>query len=111
MSGNPLRPTRKICLRPAGRVDSFEGRMDHGKDVLATYRQGEAGGIAWFVILDAKGKALATSDGPKGNMGYPGEPHEIEHFLAMLKQASRKMEPGQLDRVEAAAQGEGGTRA
>src|SRR5262249_51253881 len=72
-------------------------RMDNGKDLLATYRKGESGGIPWFVILDAKGKALATSDGPKGNIGYPGEPHEIEHFLAMLKQTSRKMEPGQLD--------------
>jgi thioredoxin-related protein len=77
-------------------------RMDNGKDLLATYRKGESGGIPWFVILDAKGKALVTSDGPKGNIGYPGEPHEIEHFLAMLKQTSRKMEPGQLDRIEAA---------
>jgi thioredoxin-related protein len=77
-------------------------RMDHGKDVLATYRKGEAGGIPWFVILDGKGKALATSDGPKGNIGYPAEPHEIEHFLAMLKQTARRMGSGQLDLVEAA---------
>ena len=77
-------------------------RMDHGKDVLATFRKSEAGGIPWFVILDARGKPLVTSDGPKGNIGYPGEVHEIEHFLAMLKQTSRKMEPGQLDRIEAA---------
>lgn len=77
-------------------------RMDNGKAVLATYRKDPAGGIPWFVILDAKGKALATSDGPKGNIGYPGEPHEIEHFLAMLKQTARKMGPGQLDRIEAA---------
>jgi thioredoxin-related protein len=77
-------------------------RMDHGKELLATYRKGESGGIPWFAILDAKGKTLATSDGPKGNIGYPGEVHEIEHFLAMLKQTSRKMEPGQLDRIEAA---------
>jgi thioredoxin-related protein len=77
-------------------------RMDHGKDVLATFRKSEAGGIPWFVILDAKGKPLVTSDGPRGNIGYPGELHEIEHFLAMLKQTARKLEPGQLDRIEAA---------
>jgi thioredoxin-related protein len=77
-------------------------RMDHGKEVMAEYRKGEDGSIPWFVILDAKGKALATSDGPKGNVGYPAQPHEIEHFLAMLKQTARKMGPGQLDRVEAA---------
>src|SRR5262249_31727112 len=77
-------------------------RMDNGKDVLATYRKGEAGGIPWFVILDGRGKALATSDGPKGNIGYPGELHEIDHFMAMLKQTARKAEPAQLDRIEAA---------
>jgi hypothetical protein len=77
-------------------------RMDHGKEVLAEYRKGEDGSIPWFVILDGKGKPLATSDGPKGNIGYPAQPHEIEHFLAMLKQTGRKMGPGQLDRIEAA---------
>jgi uncharacterized protein YyaL (SSP411 family) len=76
-------------------------RMTGGKDVLATYCK-KPGGIPWFVILDAKGKALATSDGPKGNIGYPGEPHEIEHFLAMLKQTARKMGPEQLSAIEAA---------
>jgi thioredoxin-related protein len=77
-------------------------RMDHGKDVMAECYKGEDGGIPWFVILDGKGKALANSDGPKGNIGYPAEPHEIEHFLAMLKQTARKMGPGQFDRIEAA---------
>jgi thioredoxin-related protein len=77
-------------------------RMDHGKEVMAEYRKGDTGGIPWFVILDGKGKALATSDGPKGNIGYPAQPHEIEHFLAMLKQTAKRMAPGQLDRVEAA---------
>jgi thioredoxin-related protein len=77
-------------------------RMDHGKDVMAEYRKGEDGSIPWFVILDGKGKALATSDGPEGNIGYPAQPDGIEHFLAMLKQTARKMGPGQLDRIEAA---------
>jgi thioredoxin-related protein len=77
-------------------------RMDNGKDVLATYRKGDGGGIPWFVFLDAKGKPLATSDGPKGNIGYPVAPHEIEHFLVMLKQTARKLEPAQLARIEAA---------
>src|SRR5438552_3171721 len=30
-------------------------RMDNSKDVLATYRNGKAGGIPWFVIVDSKG--------------------------------------------------------
>jgi thioredoxin-related protein len=77
-------------------------RMVNGKDVLATYRKGEAGGIPWFVILDADGKTQVTSDGPQGNIGYPAQPHEIEHFLTMLKQTARKLEPAHLDRIAAA---------
>jgi thioredoxin-related protein len=76
-------------------------RMTNGTDVLNTYRKGEAGGIPWFVILDANGKTLVSSDGPKGNIGYPVALHEIEHFLAMLKQTARKMESAQLGRIEA----------
>lgn len=50
-------------------------------------------------ILDAKGKALVTSDGPKGNIGYPAAPEEIDHFLAMLKGQARHIDAGQLDRI------------
>ena len=28
-------------------------------------------GIPWMVILDTDGKELISSDGPKGNIGYP----------------------------------------
>jgi uncharacterized protein YyaL (SSP411 family) len=79
-------------------------RMKNGKDVLAKYNPSASGGIPWFVILDANGKALATSDGPKGNIGYPAAPEEIEHFLAMLKKTRRRIEPEQLDRIKDALQ-------
>jgi thioredoxin-related protein len=75
-------------------------RMGNGKGVLAEYRKGDAGGIPWFVILDGKGKVLVTSDGPKGNIGYPAEVHEIEHFLVMLKQTARRIEPAQFEQIE-----------
>lgn len=77
-------------------------RMDHGEEVLSKYPKAKDGGIPWYVILDAKGKVLVTSDGPQGNIGYPAEPQEIEHFLAMLKQTARRMEAGQLERIETA---------
>ena len=76
-------------------------RMDHGKEVLETYCK-KQGGIPWLAILDGQGKALINSDGPKGNIGYPGDPHEIEHFMTMLKQTSRKLEPGQMEQIETA---------
>lgn len=77
-------------------------RMTHGSEVLKEYRKTDTGGIPWCVILDANGKALVTSDGPKGNIGYPYEPHEIEFFLAMLKQTMRKLDATQLDQIEVA---------
>jgi thioredoxin-related protein len=74
-------------------------RMTGGKDVLKAYRPEEGGGIPWFAILDAKGKALATSDGPAGNIGYPAKPDEIGHFLSMIKGQAHRIDDGQLGQI------------
>jgi thioredoxin-related protein len=74
-------------------------RMTGGKDVQRRYQPKSSGGIPWFAILDAHGKGLATSDGPAGNIGYPAEPHEIDHFLAMVKGQSRHGDDRQLARL------------
>jgi hypothetical protein len=58
-------------------------RMIGGKEILKRYQAGE-GGIPWFVFLDGDGKAVVTSDGPKGNVGFPAAPHEIAYFRTML---------------------------
>lgn len=73
-------------------------RMAGGEEMLAKYCK-KQGGIPWFVVLDSSGKPLATSDSAKGNVGYPVEPHEIEHFMSMLKQTVRRTTPEQLDKV------------
>jgi hypothetical protein len=57
------------------------------------------GGIPWMVVLDAEGKALITSDGPKGNIGCPYEPWEIEHFVAMLDKTRRSLGKDDLERL------------
>jgi thioredoxin-related protein len=64
------------------RVDT--DRMTHGKEVLNRFRPSGKGGIPWFAVLDAKGKSLGDSDGPKGNIGYPFKPEEIDHFMALI---------------------------
>jgi thioredoxin-related protein len=74
-------------------------RMNGGKDVQKRYQPATSGGIPWFAILDVQGKALATSDGPRGNIGYPAQPHEIAHFLAMVKGQARRIDAGQLDQL------------
>jgi hypothetical protein len=65
-------------------------RMVGGKEILKRYQANE-GGIPWFVFLDGDGTAVVTSDGPKGNVGFPAAPHEIAHFRAMLERAKRKL--------------------
>jgi thioredoxin-related protein len=66
-------------------------RMEGGKEILERYRKMDQGGIPWFVFADSTGKALATSDGPKGNIGFPYEEHEIVHFVKMLDTTRRHL--------------------
>jgi len=61
--------------------------------------QGIEGGIPWFALVDAKGKALITSEGPKGNIGYPDSDVEVAHFLAMLKATAPGITAGELDTI------------
>jgi thioredoxin-related protein len=74
-------------------------RMTGGKDVQKRYQPAASGGIPWFAILDVQGKALTTSDGPHGNIGYPAKPEEIAHFFSMVKGQARRIDEGQLDQL------------
>jgi thiol-disulfide isomerase/thioredoxin len=78
-------------------------RMPGGQSILEEYCK-KPGGIPWTVILDSQGKALVNSDGPQGNIGYPAEPHEIAHFLVMLKQTLRTLSADDLNRIDQALQ-------
>lgn len=56
-------------------------------ELMAQYGA-DKGGIPAMFIIDGHGKTVASSfiDG-KTNIGYPGEPNEIVHFLKMMKTA------------------------
>ena len=81
-------------------------RMTGAEGILKRYNPGASGGIPWFVFLDPRGTAIVTSDGPKGNIGFPGTPEGIEHFIAMLKKSARKLDRAQIELVEAALKAE-----
>ena len=66
-------------------------RMTGGAELAAELRKGKRGGIPWMITLDGDGHPKATSDGPKGNIGCPVKPHEIDHFLQMIKTAPGHM--------------------
>ena len=82
-------------------------RTEGAGDVLERYNPGGRGGVPWFAFLDARGEAVVTSDGPKGNIGHPAAPAEIEHFVGMMKKVARRIEPGQIETIESALKAEG----
>lgn len=68
-----------------------------GDAMLDAMRGGKDGGIPWFAFVDADGKVLVTSDGEKGNTGFPGAPEEIAHFRTMLEKAATKLTKAEID--------------
>jgi thioredoxin-related protein len=74
-------------------------RMTDGPEVMKKYRLDTSGSIPWYVILDSQGKSLATADSPRGNIGYPFQPAEIDHFLGTVKDTARRIDGGQLDQL------------
>jgi thiol-disulfide isomerase/thioredoxin len=78
-----------------------QDRMTDGKELAEKLRAGRTqDGIPWFAILDSNGETLATSDGPQGNIGHPSEPHEIEHFLKILRQTRQRLTDDQIADLE-----------
>jgi len=75
-------------------------RMLHGQELLERYRGSKRGGIPWTVILDAEGKALVSSDGPEGNIGYPVDEWEIGWFLEMLRRTRQRLDDAALEGLE-----------
>jgi hypothetical protein len=71
-------------------------RMTSGKDIKSKYTGGKEGGIPWFAILDESGKSLATSDAPEGNVGFPYQKKEVDHFVDMLKKTARNLTPADI---------------
>jgi thiol-disulfide isomerase/thioredoxin len=75
-------------------------RMRHGDEVAAEIRGDTGGGIPWFAILEADGSVLATSDGPTGNVGFPADDAEINHFMKMLSSTVKHMDQIDLATIE-----------
>jgi thiol-disulfide isomerase/thioredoxin len=74
-------------------------RMKGGKDVLARFNASSKGGIPWFVMLDAKGNALVSSDGPKGNIGFPATDQEIAYFVKMLDKSRNRLSDKEIEEL------------
>jgi thioredoxin-related protein len=75
-------------------------RMEGGKAILQRYNTTGRGGIPWFAFVDRQGKALATSDGPKGNIGHPYAEEEVAYFVQMLQTTRRHLSPQDIAQLE-----------
>lgn len=74
-------------------------RMKEGKEVFARFNSSSKGGIPWFAMLDAKGKLLVTSDGPKGNIGFPATDEEIAYFVKMLDKSRTRLSDKEIEEL------------
>src|SRR5262245_2608754 len=72
-----------------------------GAELLEKLRQSRGDGIPWFAFLDAQGKELACSTGPKGNVGCPSSDEEIAWFLDMLRKGAPSLTPADLTTIQA----------
>lgn len=73
-------------------VKEVKQRVGHPSDPMT--------GVPWSAILSPEGKPLVTSNGPKGNIGFPSKKEEIEHFLKMLRQTSTHISAEQFKAME-----------
>ena len=75
-------------------------RMDGGQEMAEKYGRTEKDGLPFFAILDATGKKLADSRAPTGNVGFPAESFEIDHFLKVVKANAKDLSAKQLKTLE-----------
>jgi thiol:disulfide interchange protein len=76
-----------VHMRVQEHQEAMRARQLAGADALyARYAAKAEAGLPFFLVLDAQGRARATSLTKKGeNIGFPVTPGEIAHFDAMLR--------------------------
>lgn len=72
-----------------------------GADALLQKLGGPAG-LPYSAFLDAQGALIVNSKRDGQNIGYPGEPQEIDWFVQMMKKAAPKISEADLKTIETA---------
>lgn len=82
-------------------VVTVDTEKNEGAEQLARRLGSKDGidGIPWFAVIDARGKVLATSEGPKGNIGFPDSDVEVAHFFAVLHVTAKGMTAGEIETI------------
>lgn len=69
---------------------TIDWRFPHAKEVIGRFHANR-GGTPWMAIADPDGRIVITSDGPAGNIGYPGEPAEQRWWERMLRAGAKRL--------------------
>jgi hypothetical protein len=84
--------------------DKNKALENPGADALLKQFGGPSG-LPYSAFLDAKGTLIVNSRLKGQNIGYPGEPEEIDWFIQMMKKAAPNMSPDDLKTIETALRG------
>ena len=78
-------------------VKVMDGLDEHAAEVIKELPEREGDGIPWYAITEPDGTILATSQGPLGNIGFPGSVEGLRHFRGMLDRTVRKLTAAEVD--------------
>ena len=81
--------------------DKNKALENPGADALLKQLGGPSG-LPYSAFLDANGALIVNSKLKGQNIGYPGQPEEIDWFIQMMKKAAPKMSADDLKTIETA---------
>lgn len=75
-------------------------RMKNPDPIVKQFGKSAETGIPWFCFVSPDGTKLVDSTAKSGNIGFPAEPKEIEHFKSMLS-ATKKLSDEDINTIAA----------
>jgi thiol-disulfide isomerase/thioredoxin len=81
--------------------DKNKALENPGADALLKQLGGPSG-LPYSAFLDAKGALIVNSKRDGQNIGYPGQPEEIDWFIQMMRKAAPNMAQDDLKTIETA---------
>ena len=92
----------ELTVQERGEKQALE---NPGAEELLTALAGKDAGLPYTAVLERKTRRpIATSDmaGKGTNVGFPGKPDEVDHFVAMLRKGAPKMTAAEAETLRAA---------
>ena len=96
--GSWLKANRKILEKDYLFVKVDTARDENAHEVSDLITRGKRHGVPFFAILDDASQVLVDSEGPLGNIGFPGGGYESSlHLRKMLTETAVNLTPSEID--------------